>query len=234
MEQCRVGDWHLALARGYTKRANSACILPLGNGAGDRAAQIQSVEEICNLYRVRSVVPTFRITPLAAEFRIDDYLNSQNFIGFDKTFVQFLDLSQARLSADPSVVVVDKADFAWRTNLAREQGLDDESSAAQGLIFDRIGGVTLYASLIDQGTPVAWGMAVVQDGLVGIFNVITNPSQRGRGFAGRLTQTLLASGYQNGATGAYLQVGTDNKAALVVYARLGFVERYSYHYRRPA
>jgi predicted GNAT family acetyltransferase len=77
-------------------------------------------------------------------------------------------------------------------------------------------------------------MAVVQNGLVGIFNVITNPSQRGRGFAGRLTQTLLASGYQNGATGAYLQVGTDNKAALVVYARLGFVERYSYHYRRPA
>ncbi len=206
----------------------------MGLGTGDRAAQIQAVEAICNHYHVRSVVPTFRITPLAAELRIDDYLSSQNFIGFDKTSVQFLDLSEARLVPDPSVVVLAEADPAWRAELAMEQGLDDASAVTQGLIFDRITSITLYASLIDQGTPAAWGMAVVQDGLVGVFNVITRSSQRGRGFARRLTQSLLTAGWQSGAAGAYLQVGTDNKAALTVYARLGFVERYSYHYRRPA
>ena len=36
-----------------------------------------------------------------------------------------------------------------------------------------------------------------------------------------------------GAEELYLQVETDNAAAIALYARLGFTTHHDYHYRRP-
>jgi len=84
----------------------------------------------------------------------------------------------------------------------------------------------------DQGAPAAWGMGVVADGMIGLFNIVTLPEHRGRGLGGSLVRGLLAAGARAGAEYAYLQVGAENRSAHSLYAGFGFRDLYRYHYRR--
>ena len=69
--------------------------------------------------------------------------------------------------------------------------------------------------------------------LVGLYDVFTRESVRGQGLAGLLCERLLSLASNDGAQVAYLQVESGNEAALRVYAKLGFVDGYTYHYREP-
>jgi len=72
---------------------------------------------------------------------------------------------------------------------------------------------------------------VLQDGCLGLFDIITDEGQRRRGYGRQLMQGLLAWGKQQGARSAYLQVMLNNPPALALYAGLGFREVYRYWYR---
>ena len=83
-----------------------------------------------------------------------------------------------------------------------------------------------------EGAPAAWGMGVVAEGMIGLFNIVTLPDYRGRGLGGNLVRSLLAAGARQGAGIAYLQVGAENHQAQSLYAGFGFRDHYRYHYRR--
>ncbi|WP_431266444.1 GNAT family N-acetyltransferase [Roseateles chitinivorans] len=68
-------------------------------------------------------------------------------------------------------------------------------------------------------------------GIAGLFDIFTPEQQRGRGHGFRLCAALLAEARRQGALNAYLQVGADNVSAQRLYARLGFLQAYRYHYR---
>jgi GNAT superfamily N-acetyltransferase len=78
---------------------------------------------------------------------------------------------------------------------------------------------------------VACGQCTQEAELVGLYDVFTHESQRGQGLAGQLCERMLSHSVNNGAKIGYLQVEADNTPARQVYARLGFVDGYSYHYR---
>jgi GNAT superfamily N-acetyltransferase len=67
--------------------------------------------------------------------------------------------------------------------------------------------------------------------LVGLYDIFTAPAARGRGRARALCARLLALARDQGARTAYLQVDAANAPARTVYARLGFLDAYTYHYR---
>lgn len=77
----------------------------------------------------------------------------------------------------------------------------------------------------------AVGIAVEGDGLVGLFCLAVAPGLRGRGMGGALVRGMLRG---CSAPLVYLQVEEGNRAALALYARLGFETAYSYrHYMAP-
>ena len=95
-----------------------------------------------------------------------------------------------------------------------------------------------FACAIYDGAPVAHnliasGVARTCGAHVGLFNIYTAPDYRGQGCGRAITQALLRFGQRQFATHAFLQVEAENVAAISLYAQLGFVPVYRYHYRRP-
>lgn len=88
-----------------------------------------------------------------------------------------------------------------------------------------------YLLLGAEGELQALGQIVIENDIVGLFDIFTPPEQRGRGHAQALCSALLREARAQGAYQAYLQVGTDNAVAKRLYTRLGFEFAYRYHYR---
>lgn len=86
---------------------------------------------------------------------------------------------------------------------------------------------------LEDGEVLACGQFAREAELVGLYDVFTRDSVRGRGLAGLLCARLLALAAQQGAQVAYLQTEATNDAARRAYRRLGFADQYSYHYRQP-
>ena len=84
------------------------------------------------------------------------------------------------------------------------------------------------------GRPVCTGLVALEDGLAGIYDVVTAPDARRRGHATLACSWLLAWAWQRGARAAYLQVDGENRPAHAVYRRFGFTTLYTYHYRGEA
>jgi ribosomal protein S18 acetylase RimI-like enzyme len=72
---------------------------------------------------------------------------------------------------------------------------------------------------------------VLDRDLIGIFDLVTSPAHRRRGYGAALVASLLEWGFAHGARTAYLQVVKSNAAASALYRKLGFTEAYQYWYR---
>jgi ribosomal protein S18 acetylase RimI-like enzyme len=89
-------------------------------------------------------------------------------------------------------------------------------------------------AVLEVGVPMATGLAVFEDGHVGLFDVVTREAARRRGFARTIVAALLRWGFEKGARHSYLQVDAGNAPAISLYERFGFTQAYRYWYRgRP-
>jgi GNAT superfamily N-acetyltransferase len=89
-------------------------------------------------------------------------------------------------------------------------------------------------SLVDAGQAVACGLGVLEKDYFGLFDLVTDPSRRNRGYGTALVAGLLAWAQAKGTQHAYLQVMESNGPARQLYARFGFHEAYPYWYRVPS
>jgi GNAT superfamily N-acetyltransferase len=79
-------------------------------------------------------------------------------------------------------------------------------------------GVFIYLATVD-GEPVSTATSWLGDGGVGIFNVATPPSLRGRGYGAAVTAWAVEEGFAAGAELAWLQ---SSRLGEPVYRRMGF------------
>jgi ribosomal protein S18 acetylase RimI-like enzyme len=137
----------------------------------------------------------------------------------------------AHTRTDPACTLGGALEEAWQQPFTRMERMPPAHRQTFRRILAAIP-VPHVAGRIDEGgATVCCGRAVAEDDLVGLFDLVTDPAQRGRGLARRLIAHLLAWGQAQGARGAYLQVEVQNAPALRLYDRLGFRELYRYWYR---
>ncbi|MEZ5816224.1 MAG: GNAT family N-acetyltransferase [Hyphomicrobiaceae bacterium] len=224
LETRLVDGWLLRFSGGYTKRANSinawAPTRPLADVIGHAE----------RLYLDRGLPPIVRLTPLAGD-AADTLLASRGYARLDETIVMTAPLASLAAQADPNVTIFPKPPTDWLDGFAAANAVPIAARPLHDAIVTRIAGPVAFARLDGPDAPFAWGLAAIERGMVGLFDIVTASSARRRGAARRLVGHMLHWAASNTATAAYLQVLASNEPAIALYRSFGFQPAYRYHYR---
>jgi ribosomal protein S18 acetylase RimI-like enzyme len=217
-----IGGWLLRAAHGFTGRANS--VLPLGSPG----LPLEEALAAARAWYTERRLPLRMQVPVEARRLLDAELAERGWPADPDVHVLAarLDLLIADDAGQPPVRVADAPDDAW---LARYRDGAGVSAAARDVLVrhDRAG----FASITLNGQVVAIGRGAVDDGWLGITAVEVGAAMRRQGLARAIMNALWKWGTANGATRSYLQVSSDNDAALALYRRLGYWLHHDYHYR---
>ena len=226
MQTLHYDGWVLRYADGYTKRANS--VYPLYPSEIDGDEKIAFCE---SFYRDRNLPAVFKLTHASLPVGLDARLETLGYHVESPTSVQLLDLSREKYEIPADIDLASEDTEAWHTAFARMNNVETNRRTTHENILRAITPEKCYASINVDGQILGCGLGVLQAGYLGIFDIVIDPDQRGKGHGIRLMHALLAWGQRHGAHIAYLQVMCDNKPALRLYEKLGFEEEYQYWYR---
>jgi GNAT superfamily N-acetyltransferase len=216
--------WVLRLAKGYSKRANSASPL-----VPDARLDDELVSHMVAHFLAENVRPTFRLTSLDAP-GVDDLLESRGFALVEPTQVLMKEIPE-ECTVDPAVILEPKVSSRWVRETAQSYGGDKADDSVLIGIVSRIRQQAVFATLDLDDRHVAWGLGVVERGYVGLYDIVVAPELRGIGLGRRILTSLMAWGRDCGAHSAYLQVREDNEVARGLYTALGFAPAYRYTHR---
>ena len=216
------GGWTFRAAEGCTKRANSANALApsIAFDTVERKAQ--------RFYRERGLPTIFRLTPLAPP-DCDRLLAERGYLYHNESLVMVAPIRDS--TAAPLVEIADAPSPAWLDSLAAANAVPEPLRDAHHRIVRAIRFPAAFATVLYEGAPVGFGLAVCERGMVGLFDIVVSPAARGKGLGRAIVQALMDWGRRNGAASAYLQVTATNGIARTLYEGLGFAEAYRYHYR---
>ena len=226
LQQVLFDGWVLRFARGYTKRANS--VNPLYGSSLDLDEKIDVCER---LYAEKGLPTVFRLTPFSSPVTLDQVLEGRGYRRLDPTLVQYLDLRNCTIRPAPSGELRTERFNDWMDLFCRLSETPAAKHQTHREILEAIPGRRFLVSLVDGGLPIACGLGVLENRHFGLFDLITDPQHRNKGYGTQLVAGLLRWAQERGASHAYLQVMTLNQPARHLYAKFGFEEAYSYWYR---
>jgi N-acetylglutamate synthase len=218
--------WVLRFANGYTRRANS--IIPLRPG---RDPVTEKIERCERLYQLREMPVVFKLPGRSEARALDEILAQRGYRADADTSMQVADLSGWRGESAPGVVVTPLETKAWTAAFEGLGGLKEAQRVTHRQILAAIVPEKGYALIQDGNQVVGCALGVIENGYVGIFDVVVDPNCRRQGYGRALLAGLLTWARQRGAHSSYLQVMLNNAPALALYAGLGFHEVYQYWYR---
>jgi len=223
--------WLLRVAPGKAKRARSV------NAHFGSTLPLPGKLDYCErLYAARGLPTLFRITPFVQPPGLEPALEARGYVAFEPTLVQAvaLDLRPAVPGGAAGVVLgtPPAPAFAQAVGELRGSPPDPVATHLERLLHAPLERRSVIATL--DGRPVGTGQIGLEDGLAGVFDMVTAEDQRGRGIASLIVALLLAWAWERGARVGYLQVDANNAPAHACYRKFGFATRYTYHYRaRP-
>ena len=221
--------WLLRFSGGYTRRANS--VNPLYQGSRTVNEKISECERIYFGKRMDSV---FKMTSVCFPQELDKILSERGYQCQGETSLQILDLEGTENSKLPrrTVALSEDASDEWLSSFCELSGINDsKKQIARQMLQNTIPRKRVASICNEQGKIVACGLAVLQRGYVGLFDIVTHTEYRRHGLGKQMTMALLDWAKLEHASRAYLQVVVGNEPALNLYHSLGFVERYRYWYR---
>lgn len=223
------GDWVFRFSEGLSRRGNSAN--PLRAVSGDIAAMLAAAESAFS----REGLPTLIRIPSLLPAEIERQLTDRGYLPEGDTLTLHADLPPMPMRRDPDVTILARPSEEWLAAMWSLKALGEKEHAAYRAIVGTLAVPAAFMALRIGGHDVAMGFVALHDGLLCIESLITDPAERGRGYASRLVGAMLAWGIEQGAAGACLQVVADNTPALKLYRGMGFNrEIYRYQYWRAA
>lgn len=223
-----IGDWLLRFGDGVSRRTNSAN--PLLPNVTTIASRLGEFDRIYHAQALPLIVRLVSLLPPQVERELD----TRGFTAEGEACTLYRDLLRESFAAvGPDVTITPRADAEWLAAIARLQAQSPLHASVYARVVDAIALPTGFFALRQDGRIVATAYGVLHGDLVVIESVVVDEALRGHGLGKRLMTALLGWASGQGATGACLQVVTDNTAGRALYAGLGFDrELYRYHFRR--
>jgi ribosomal protein S18 acetylase RimI-like enzyme len=219
-ERTMLAGWMLASSGGFTRRAN--CATPTGDS--DPSPEMRAPVESWLAERGAALV--VRVTPLADDQLVAQVTRSWGLDRADETVVMTKPLVGPIAGV---LAVVDPGDPGFAAELLRMNNRSPDGIGAFTRMVLRLGSDA--AGVWDEGRAV--GLAAVAGDVAAVYSIAVGPAHRRRGLATDVTTTAEAWAVGRGATSAFVQVRVDNEAARTMYGKLGYEERYRYHYLQP-
>ena len=223
--------WLLRLSPGVAKRGRS-----VNPHFGSSLPLERKIAYCENVYAQQALPILFRITPWSRPAELDAALGARGYVAFGETLVQATALDRPPALPDHAdSVLVEAPDalaFVEAVGELRKSTPLQREAHRERLANSMLG--KRHAVVRAEGQVVCTAQIAVEDDLAGVFDVVTAPHARRRGYATLACASLLSWAWQHGAQAAYLQVTADNTPAIASYRRFGFATVYTYHYRgRP-
>ena len=226
LETRDAAGWRLRFSGGYTKRANS--INALGQDAEVNSTTLDGLEAA---YRERHQRPVWRLTPLAPS-AMADLLTRRGHRPIERSLLQVCPLHRS-FATSPEVSIQSAPSAAWIEAFSTHSPVAPEHRDTMRRMLAAIAAPAGFAFVEEAGQPMAMAIGAVQDDHMGLFDVLVMPHARRRGLARKVTESLYAWAWRQGARFAYLQVVATNDAAMPLYAAQGFRTVYDYEYFVP-
>ncbi|UCD04990.1 MAG: GNAT family N-acetyltransferase [candidate division WOR-3 bacterium] len=226
LETILYDGWVLRFANGYTRRANS--VNPVYASSIDLNTKISYCE---GMYTQKGLRTIFKMTRDVFPPDLDSVLENKGYAREAETSVQILMLDSFKSEADERVDISDRMDDAWLDAFFRMSGTDVKYRDTLSSILTRGPMERCLAQIERSGKIIACGVGAREDTTVGLFEIIVDQQLRGMGLGRLITESMLAWAKKAGADTSYLQVMVDNRMALALYKKLGFMEEYRYWYR---
>lgn len=224
-----VDGWLLRFSNGYSKRANS--INPLYASNEKINEKLEKVEQI---YRQKSLPVIYKLTSHVFPKNLDSVLEQAGYSLEGMTSVQLLSLNEVVVTSTSSsnILIYKCLEDKWFNSFCELTHMKKTDQPILKKMLERIVPKVCYVILFnDKEETVACGLGALEDDYLGLFDIVTNPKHRNKGYGMQLIIAILDWGKANGAKNAYLQVVLDNIPALNLYTKLGFKEAYKYWYR---
>lgn len=223
-----LDGWLLRSAGGPTRRANSANMLH-----PDAVIDDALIDRVEAFYRAQGRPAMVRVTDMARS--IDPLLEARGYTLDAPTRTLYSEMAELVLGDTVGVLVSARPEPDW---LAARDAMISNDAAGRAAYRAVIGSILLpcgYAAVSHEERIAAIAFGVVQDDLLIIESVVTDPALRRMGFARRMLSGLLIWAKEQGAQRAALQPMADNVPALAFYRGMGFEhDLYGYHYRVKA
>lgn len=225
--------WMMRFADGYTKRSNS--IQPLYSSEMER---IEEKLHWCEaVYTDAGLDTIYKITPFVSPGHLDRLLEERGYDRVDATSVKTTALTDLREPGLPDIRIEERLSTDWLRTMAAFQNLSETN---QGITVQLLKDSCLkkgFFTLYKDGKPVSCGLGVIEQEDVGLYDIVTDPNERNKGYGEQLILHMLRWAQREGATRCYLLVVKQNLPAVRLYDKLNFKEIYTYWYRvkkRPA
>ncbi|MDY0871978.1 GNAT family N-acetyltransferase [Dongia rigui] len=229
LDEERHGDWVFRFSNGLSRRGNSAN--PLGPEADDVSAMLQAADAAYP----RHGLPVLVRVPALLDASVERDLSARGFASEGETLTLYCDLPPGHMRRDPDVLIAPAPTEDWLQRIWALKDLSAKDRATYRAIVAALDVPSAFMALNIGGALVAMGFVAIDDRLLCIESLITDPAHRGQGHAKRLVGAMLAFGITQGVEGACLQVVADNEPAIRLYRGMGFSrELYRYRYWRSA
>ncbi|NRF69371.1 GNAT family N-acetyltransferase [Aquincola sp. S2] len=230
-QQLWIDGWLVRFSPGKAKRAR--CIHAVAAG---RLPVDERLALCAAVFRDAGLPLFVRITPFSQPSGLDGLLAARGMHRIDDTRVMVSTAGPVDAEPLPPGYAMERlalAAFAEQVGALRGSTAAQRTAHAERLNQSPVPYEGWVLRRREDGRVAACGQIATEAELVGLYDVFTDPAQRGQGLARLLCTNLLAMARARGASVAYLQVDAGNAAARAVYRRLGFADAYAYHYRSP-
>jgi N-acetylglutamate synthase-like GNAT family acetyltransferase len=223
-----LDGWIIRMADGYTKRSNS--VNPIYNFENNLDKKINYCE---NIYRSNNLPIVFKIIDCKEHKIIDKKLEKLNYDKIDLTSVQIYNKIEQINSKSVNIIIDDKFTEDWKSCFYQCNNIENlETKKTIENMLKNIRHKIISVYKVENKIFVGCGYGVIENGYIGLFDIIVKDEFRGNGYGKEIVKTILARAKENGINKAYLAVVNNNSTAKNLYKNIGFKEIYKYWYRK--